>query len=161
MVEWRLLPETGSNYYVSDDGRVWSLPRPGSSGGELALTSDHWGYAMVCLYRDGRRSTRTVHRLVLETFVGPSGDLEARHLDGNPSNNHLSNLAWGTHSENMMDTVRHRSHNGSRKSYCPKGHPYSPENTHVRPTGQRACKTCNRESSRLRMRKYNRGSKAC
>lgn len=49
-----------------------------------------------------------VHRLILETFVGycPEG-MECRHLDGDPSNNHLSNLQWGTRLENVADRRRH------------------------------------------------------
>lgn len=48
-----------------------------------------------------------VHRAVLLAFVGlpPPGE-EARHLDGNPRNNHISNLAWGTRSEQHEDDRR-------------------------------------------------------
>lgn len=49
---------------------------------------------------------RLVHRLVLETFVGQAPDgQECRHLNGVPYDNRLENLAWGTHLENMMDSV--------------------------------------------------------
>ncbi len=51
---------------------------------------------------------RTVHRLVLEAFVGPCPPgMQCRHLDGNPANNRLENLAWGTHAENAADKIRH------------------------------------------------------
>jgi DNA-binding CsgD family transcriptional regulator len=30
-----------------------------------------------------------------------------RHLDGNPANNHISNLGWGTNSENTQDRLEH------------------------------------------------------
>jgi hypothetical protein len=33
----------------------------------------------------------------------------ARHLDGNPDNNHIDNLCWGTQQENIEDQFRHRS----------------------------------------------------
>ena len=33
--------------------------------------------------------------------------MECRHLDGNPSNNNLENLCWGTVEENMADRDRH------------------------------------------------------
>ncbi len=32
---------------------------------------------------------------------------QVRHLDGNPSNNHVSNLKWGSVAENSEDTLRH------------------------------------------------------
>lgn len=49
-----------------------------------------------------------LHRAVLEAFVGPCPDgYECRHLDGNPTNNRVENLVWGTPSENMQDRWRH------------------------------------------------------
>lgn len=49
-----------------------------------------------------------IHRLVLEAFVGPRPDgLEARHRDGDPTNNRLDNLLWGTSSDNENDKRRH------------------------------------------------------
>lgn len=36
--------------------------------------------------------------------------MEACHRDGNQQNNHLDNLYYGTHSENMFDSVRHGTH---------------------------------------------------
>jgi hypothetical protein len=42
-------------------------------------------------------------------FIGPPPTTkhEVRHLDGNPGNNALSNLCWGTHTENMQDKSLH------------------------------------------------------
>jgi hypothetical protein len=44
--------------------------------------------------------------------------------------------------------------NGSRqrgKTHCPQGHEYTPENTYVwAPTGQRICKSCDRERKRAK-----------
>ncbi len=49
-----------------------------------------------------------MHRLVLEAFVGPCPEgMQCRHLDGNRSNNHIDNLAWGTPKENCADRGRH------------------------------------------------------
>jgi hypothetical protein len=33
--------------------------------------------------------------------------MECRHLDGNPANNNLKNLKWGTHAENELDKIEH------------------------------------------------------
>ena len=62
----------------------------------------------VDLCVDSKSWTRYVHHLVLLAFVGarPPGT-EARHLDGDPTNNAPENLAWGTHQENFMDCVKH------------------------------------------------------
>lgn len=59
--------------------------------------------------RDGRA---LVQRIVLTTFVAscPTG-MQCRHLDGNPTNNHVLNLAWGTRSENEQDKLLHGTDN--------------------------------------------------
>lgn len=55
----------------------------------------------------GKYRTFRVHRLVLEAFVGPCPDgHECRHLDGDPSNNRLDNLCWGSRQENADDSRR-------------------------------------------------------
>lgn len=49
-----------------------------------------------------------VHRLVLEAFVGMAEPgVVARHLNGDPFDNRVENLAWGTKAENQHDRVAH------------------------------------------------------
>lgn len=36
-----------------------------------------------------------------------------------------------------------------KKTHCPQGHPYSPENTHVGTRGQRSCRTCVKKRDRI------------
>lgn len=57
--------------------------------------------------------------MVLEAFVGPCPPgQECRHLDGDPSNNRVENLAWGTHEENAGDMIRHdRVNKGERCTF--------------------------------------------
>lgn len=51
---------------------------------------------------------RFISRLVLTTFVGPCPeDMEACHKNGNPLDDRLDNLRWGTHLSNMEDKVIH------------------------------------------------------
>jgi len=105
------------SYLVGDDGTVWRRMAP------RRLRS---GYARVNLFVGGPRQKSPqprrksldwcVHRLVLETFVGPRPQgMVCRHLDGDPNNNALSNLCWGTYRENSEDKLRHgRSNRGSQ-----------------------------------------------
>jgi hypothetical protein len=97
------LIEGHPDYRVGDDGSVWSR-----KSGEWKPLKPHPQKRGHCAVDLGRRSTRYVHHLVLEAFVGlcPEGQ-ECRHLDGNPGNNRLGNLAWGTRLENMADRYRH------------------------------------------------------
>ena len=87
-------------YEVSTYGNV---RRIGASH-NLRPGSHTKGYAMVCLSKP-RSKPRTffVHRLLLETFVGPCPEgWMADHKDGNKKNNHLSNLEWVTARENTV-----------------------------------------------------------
>jgi hypothetical protein len=72
------------------------------------------GYPHVSL--GGVKKRRYLHNLVLEAFVGPRPKGQVtRHLDGDKTNNTLSNLQYGTVSENMADRVMHGGGNqGSR-----------------------------------------------
>ena len=145
---WKPIPGHEGAYEASDLGRVRSLDRVTDRGrrwkGRLMtpcpLPND---YLIVTLWRDGRQRTPLVHRLVLLTFVGPApAGTEALHADGDRSNNRLDNLSWGTHSQNQYDQVAHGTHFNASKTHCRSGHPYTPENTYLRPRGGRACRTC-------------------
>lgn len=76
-------------------------------------TDKKTGYKRVELCLNGTiMRMRTIHQLVLETFVGPRGSkMEGRHLDGNKQNNKLDNLKWGTRSENQRDRAIHGTTN--------------------------------------------------
>ena len=103
-------------YAVSDDGRVFTCKNARwgyrNEWKQMTPTSDKFGYLLVgCgIVRGANKSRQPVRiqKLVLEAFVGPmpTGH-HACHGDGNPRNNCLSNLRWGTVSENVMDAVRH------------------------------------------------------
>ncbi|AKL88362.1 HNH endonuclease [Gordonia phage GMA6] len=90
-----------------------------------------------------------VHRLVAEAFLGapPSDKPLVLHRDGNPLNNKVTNLKYGTSSENRLDSVSHETCPWSRKTHCPQGHEYTPSNTYIY-KGTRACKECRRETAR-------------
>jgi hypothetical protein len=98
------LPVPGFDHYeVSNQGRVRSHRRGG--GRILRPGPSNYGHLSVVL---GRGNTRMVHQLVLFAFVGPRPPgHDARHIDGDPANNRLENLCWGTRSENIRDAVRH------------------------------------------------------
>lgn len=107
--EYRTVPGH-EDYRVGDNGSVWSKKIPGChrwAGGtwrKLEAFRNGSGYLCVTV---GRKQVR-VHRLVLEAFVGPCPEgMECRHLDGNPTNNRLENLCWGSKQENMDDRSRH------------------------------------------------------
>lgn len=147
MTEWLPVPGYEGLYQVSDDGQVLSAPRATTRGGLLKYVYDSHGYPGVTLTRDGIQKRFGVHRLVALAFIGPRPDgLEIRHLDGNVANPAASNLAYGTHGENMTDKARHGTDHNLAKTHCPAGHPYDEANTALY-EGRRFCRTCARERS--------------
>ena len=114
---YRELPEY-PGYRFDRAGNVWSRwlrgPKPIITPDRpwrlLKLQKQGRGYLIVNLLRigDKRHVSRVVHRMILEAFVGKrSPGKVCRHLDGDPTNNRVDNLCWGSHSENMADRDRH------------------------------------------------------
>lgn len=98
-------------YSITTDGRVWSHHRKGTCGLWCKQTPRGDVYLRVELWKNSKKYWRKVHRLVLETYVGPCPKgMECRHLNGNPADNRLENLQWGTRSENQQDSVKHGTH---------------------------------------------------
>ena len=92
-----------------------------------------------------------MHMLVLLAFSGPRNDgLQTRHMDGNPANNTLSNLRYGTAKQNIQDQLVHGTHSTASNTHCPSNHPYSGENLYVSPRGERRCRTCARDQAAKR-----------
>jgi len=137
-------------YKITKTGEVWS----DHMGGWKKLCLDPGGYLRVSLTLDGVNRMRLVHQLVLETYRGPRPDgMEVRHLNGNPSDNRVENLTYGTHAENLRDIVLHGRHHEAVKTHCPKGHPYEGENLYTDGRGHRKCRTCRRNDMRARRAK--------
>lgn len=115
-VEFRPYPEHPV-YAVGDDGSVWSQfscrGRFPEGWRRISPYRRPYGarYMVVCLRENegkGRVICRYVHRMVLETFVGPCPDgMLGCHNDGNTANNRRTNLRWDTPAANMADKDRH------------------------------------------------------
>ena len=117
---WRAVVGYDGSYEVSTKGRVRSLDRIVPSrygkrlikGKVLRFSTAKQGHnkkyfrITVSLSQNGERWQAPVHRLVAEAFLpNPDGLPVVRHLDGDSTNNALSNLAWGTHQDNSDDAV--------------------------------------------------------
>lgn len=117
MIEtWKPVPIEGysANYEISSYGNVRRLidaPRgPARKGDKVAfrLHKGGVGHLQVSLCHNAQYIYPLVHRLVLLAFVGPCpAGMQGCHNDGDPKNNHISNLRWDTPAANTADQIRH------------------------------------------------------
>lgn len=152
---WRPVVGYEGTYEVSDRGRVRGVDRwiHYADGrrrlyrGQLMRPQPHprSGHLTLRLVREASAQTAKVHALVMAAFVGPRPEgLEVCHRNGDPADNRLENLRYGSHGDNMYDSVTHGTHYESRRTHCPQRHPYDEVNTrHYR--GRRYCRVCHKE----------------
>jgi hypothetical protein len=109
--EWRDVVGYEGYYQVSNLGRVRSVDRRiiDSFGNErfykgkpLKPSLKSTGYYSVALCKDGNKDTAAIHRLVATAFLeSDSNHTYIDHIDGDRTNNKLSNLRWCTQKENL------------------------------------------------------------
>lgn len=120
--EWRPVMDWEGLYEVSSLGRIRSFERTGIHGRgistypskilkQIKATSN---YVVVNLTDNSdpnkprRRKQVSIHRAVLEAFVGPCPkDMEGCHNNGVRSDCRLSNLRWDTRPNNHADKWLH------------------------------------------------------
>lgn len=91
MERWKAIKDL-PGYSISDKGRVKK-----DSTGQIMVLSKNGGYERITI-------SKHVHRLVAEAFIDKPDDSRCwvDHIDGNRSNNDVSNLRWVTPSENAL-----------------------------------------------------------
>lgn len=114
--EWRTIPDF-PDYEVSSLGgfRRSTICRSGKYAYrpvpyELKTYEQHGGgYRYYTIKRNGRQTKIRIRHAVLEAFgiPKPFPTAQVAHLDGNPNNDRLDNLAWKTAYENSQDKFRH------------------------------------------------------
>ncbi|RKZ80359.1 MAG: hypothetical protein DRQ35_02460 [Gammaproteobacteria bacterium] len=105
---WKIVDGTNQKYRISDYGTLESYKT--GSWEKMNPTTTPAGYMMVSIqHENGVQRPRFIHHLVLESFNGLRNENEeTRHLNGNPADNRLLNLVWGTTRENADDRVKHK-----------------------------------------------------
>ena len=127
MSQWRKLKSLKFLYEINDAGEIRNVKSKKAVTGYMEKN----GYIRVkfenkCL---GTIVRTTVHRLVAEAFIpNPNNLPEVNHIDRNRANNHVSNLEWVTHSENMkhsynlgINTDPLRAHSESQRKPVTNG----------------------------------------
>lgn len=106
MIEWRDVVGFEGLYRVSNNGEVVSLPKRGYKKGTMKLSVSHYGYHVLNLRKDGKSFCKKVHRLVAEAFIpNPNGYEVVNHIDGDKTNNNVSNLEWCTQGHNARHAI--------------------------------------------------------
>lgn len=91
----------GGKYAVTNHGRVWSY----KSATWLRQTEAGQGYWTVTLCHNGSFKDY-VHRIVATAFLeNPDNKRTVNHIDGVKINNHLYNLEWATHKEQIDHAI--------------------------------------------------------
>jgi hypothetical protein len=110
-------------YLIYKDGRVFSKKRnifmkPNKNGE---------GYLRLNLCKNGKRKNFLIHRLIAEHYIdNPDNNPCIDHIDGNKTNNNISNLRWVTRIENCnaFQTKRINNKSGIKNISYHKTHKY-------------------------------------
>lgn len=123
-------PKSAVQYVVDEKTGCWLWQRTLIKG----------GYGQF--QKNGVKKAAHVHFWEAENGPVPDG-LELDHLCRRPSCVRPSHCEPVTHAENQ----RRRA---ATVVKCPAGHDYDERNTHVKKTGARVCRACNRDKMRAR-----------
>lgn len=103
---WKPIQGYEERYIISNLGKIKSLNKK-NSGKYLRERVDRAYYSTVRLSKNGVTKTKFLHRLLAETFIEqPFGKFFVNHINGETQDNHLTNLEWVTHPENISHAYK-------------------------------------------------------
>lgn len=132
--EWRDVVGFEETYMVSSFGRSLSKHRYVRNGHSMKevqprLLNPHINHRKnnycICelkLWKGSVGKTMMLHKAVATAFIdNPNNYREIDHIDGNPLNNHITNLRWCDHTTNVNNPItRQRNSNAKKGIYNTK-----------------------------------------
>lgn len=123
------LPEFVRKHITLDPSGCWLWTGPKFST----------GYGLI--HHEGK--LWKAHRLVWVLTFGPiPRGIQCCHRCDRPLCVNPSDLFLGTNRDNQQDKAAKGRHWQQKKTACPQGHAYTPENTYISKAGHRRCLTC-------------------
>lgn len=103
---WKDIKDFEGFYEVSNYGEVRNV----KTKRVLKGYQNKRGYLQVSLSKNGKRETKTIHRLVMETFcpIKEMENLQVNHKSEIKTNNCLDNLEWTNPKENCNYGTRNK-----------------------------------------------------
>ena len=99
---WRKITNL-DEYDVDETGKV----RNTLTGNIIVGDTNNAGYQRICCYRNKHKQKFFRHRLVAELFIDNQNNLpEVNHIDGDKTNNSVTNLEWCDRSYNEREARR-------------------------------------------------------
>lgn len=104
---WKDIPDYDGKYQASTLGRIKSsMTHNGTSERILRQTPTRKGYVSCGLYKNKKRASFLIHRLVALTYVpNPENLPEVNHKKGDKKDNRPCAIEWNTHDDNVSHAV--------------------------------------------------------
>lgn len=120
---WTAVYGYEGRYEINESGQIKSL----MTNQIISQRYDSKGYLKVSLRKDGKQTSKGVHRLLMETFCPIEGmeNLTVNHINHIKDDNRLENLEWITNAENVKEAYaaglhlhKHKGGNNKKAVRC-------------------------------------------